>query len=277
MSTKQHRAVLTPFENMLLGVFGGCLETCVHMPLLTWKFARQNSTPLPKNIAGWYRGVVVQASSVAPITALQVVANGVIEGLVTGKKRPVTDTEKIGTSALAGFISAMIYSPVDLITIQQQHRSKAMLETFRDIRKEFGLRILYKGFLSCGLRECVYACGYLGMAPVFTDYFKRKGSSTRSDFYYSLCGALSAGLISAYATHPVDTVKTVYQADISGAKYRGTLDAAKDIYKKGGIRYFYKGAVPRCVRTMGAFFIISSCREKLIQWKTKKLYPAVKE
>jgi len=274
MSTPQQqpRAVLSPFENMMLGIFGGCLETVVHMPLLTWKISKQGGRPLPRTILGWYRGVVVQASSVAPITAFQVVTNGFIESLVTQNKRPVTNNEKLFTSAAAGFCSAIIYSPVDLVTIQQQARSKAMGATFSEITSEFGFFILRRGIISCGLRECVYACGYLGMAPVFTDFFKRKSTENRPEFYYALCGAISAGILSAYITHPIDTIKTVIQGDISGAKYRGILDCGRDLYATGGIRTFYRGAVPRCVRTMGAFFILSFCREKLIQWKTKRQY-----
>jgi len=278
MSGQKRRATLSPVENMMLGVFGGCLETMVHMPLLTWKFCKQNSKPLPNSIIGWYRGLVVQASSVAPITALQVTTNGIIESLITQNQRNVTDNEKLFTSATAGFISALIYSPVDLITIQQQNQAKAMTETFKIIFNEYGFRGLSRGFFSCGLRECVYSCGYLGMAPVLTDFFKRRNhhsadtlpnQSESSDFLFSLYGAISAGIISTYVTHPVDTIKTLLQADISRKRFSNMLAAGNELFQKGGVRAFYKGAVPRCIRTMGAFFIISFCREKWIQWKTK--------
>jgi len=90
----RRRAALSPVENLLLGAFGGSLETGLQMPLLTWKFSRQEGRPLPTNLTGWYRGVLAQTSSVAPITALQVMSNGILERLITGNKRESTDIEK---------------------------------------------------------------------------------------------------------------------------------------------------------------------------------------
>ena len=65
------RVPLSPLENLSVGAFGGALETCLQMPILTYKFCVQEGRPLPTSFAGWYRGVFIQASTVAPITALQ--------------------------------------------------------------------------------------------------------------------------------------------------------------------------------------------------------------
>jgi len=65
------RVPLSPLENLSVGAFGGALETCLQMPILTYKFCVQEGRALPTSFAGWYRGVFIQASTVAPITALQ--------------------------------------------------------------------------------------------------------------------------------------------------------------------------------------------------------------
>ena len=68
-----------------------------------------------------YRGVFVQAGSVAPLTAIQMVANGIIENFVSGGgKRALSDTETIGCAMGAGAVSALLYTPVDMINIHQQ-------------------------------------------------------------------------------------------------------------------------------------------------------------
>ena len=41
------------------------------MPILTFKFCKQEGRPMPTSVGGWYRGVGVQAGTVAPITAIR--------------------------------------------------------------------------------------------------------------------------------------------------------------------------------------------------------------
>ena len=123
MATAQPRvrAQLSPVENVAVGAFGGALETCLQMPVLTFKFCTQEGRALPTSVAGWYRGVGVQAGTVAPITAIQMMVNGLFQGLaLRGEKRALTDWEQIYTAAGAGATSALVYSPVDLTTISEE-------------------------------------------------------------------------------------------------------------------------------------------------------------
>jgi hypothetical protein len=72
---QQPRVPLSPLENLAVGALGGALETCLQMPIITYKFCVQEGRALPRNASGWYRGVFVQASTVAPITAIQFMVN----------------------------------------------------------------------------------------------------------------------------------------------------------------------------------------------------------
>jgi hypothetical protein len=72
---QQPRVPLSPLENLAVGALGGALETCLQMPIITYKFCVQEGRALPRNVSGWYRGVFVQASTVAPITAIQFMVN----------------------------------------------------------------------------------------------------------------------------------------------------------------------------------------------------------
>jgi len=252
-----------------VGAIGGATETTIQMPLLTWKFTRQEGRPLPTNLAGWYRGIFAQVMSIAPITAVQVMVNGLLERLIAGKREP-TDSERIYCSMGAGIVSALIYSPADLVTIQQQRRAKPLAETARLVMKQYGLYSgIYKGFIACAIREGIYTCGYLGLAPVFSNGLKQRyqGSGYNVVGLYIL-GSISAALIAATITHPVDTVKTCVQADLDKKLYLNTRDAFVKLYQQSGFRVFFKGYLARTLRLCGAFFIISFIREKAIQWKT---------
>ena len=57
----------------------------------------------------------------APLTALQMVANGAFESVATGGgARRLGDAQALGCALGAGAISALLYTPVDMTMIQQQ-------------------------------------------------------------------------------------------------------------------------------------------------------------
>ena len=161
------RATLDEKENLAVGVAGGCTETLVLMPVLTWKFCLQEGRPYPP-FPGMYRGVMVQAGSVAPITAMQMLFNGLIEAAVTKGQRNATEIEAIGCALGAGAASALLYGPVDMATIHQQKLGAGFVGTVSHLASTHGLASLWRGVVPMALREAIYTAGYLGLAPVFT-------------------------------------------------------------------------------------------------------------
>jgi len=112
-NTRIEKASLSPLENLAVGSFSGALETCIQMPILTYKFCLQEGRSLPRSISSWYRGVFVQAGTVAPITAIQFMTNGILLNLIAKDKHHHKDVEIISAAAGAGAISAIVYSPVE--------------------------------------------------------------------------------------------------------------------------------------------------------------------
>jgi len=271
------RAQLTPMENLLVGAVGGTLETTLQMPLLTLKFATQEGRPLPTRLPEWYRGLGIQAGTLAPITAFQVMVNGFMEKAVTGGKRNLSDFETIGCAMMAGGTSATLYGPVDLIMIQQQKMKLGVFDTVKYIANEFGFTNgIFRGFCSTVVREAIYTGGYLGMAPVLTktlitsdmEMFKGK------EYVSGLAGSTTAGVIAAVLTHPADTAKTCMQADLECKTYPTARAAFFDHLRNNGIASLYKGGLARTTRLCGAFFIVSTLREKVIQYKSSNLQQA---
>ena len=125
-----HRPLLTEAENLFVGIAGGTAEVTALMPLLTAKFCVQEGRALPRSLGGLYRGWAVQAGNVAPITAVQMLLNGLIEKRVfDANHKPLSDFEKALSAGLAGGLSAVIYAPVDLVCIHQQKLNKNPFET----------------------------------------------------------------------------------------------------------------------------------------------------
>ena len=224
------------------------------------------------SLAGWFRGVTAAAAPLGPITAVQVAVNGAIERVVTGGDRDPTDPERVGVAMAAGAVSSLLYSPVDLVVIQQQ---KLGLDspgaTISAIVKEHGASGMMRGFWSCVVREAIYTAGYLGLAPIAKDYLTGNVEYFKSnDLAASIVGSSIGGTIAAVLTHPVDTSKTCAQSDIAGVKYPNARTALGMVYKDGGIGALYGGGLARTARLCGAFFIINNIREAAIDWKTAR-------
>ena len=71
-----------------------------------------------------YRGVVINATSIAPITAVQFAVNGALTALV--KKDEVTDLHRLVIAATAGAASALVSTPAEILMIQQQKSGKSV-------------------------------------------------------------------------------------------------------------------------------------------------------
>jgi len=266
--TKKALIPLSPTENLAVGCVGGALETCLQMPILTYKLCLQEKRKLPSTFAGFYRGVGVQASTVAPITAIQFMVNGMLGStLLKGENRKLSDKETICTAAGAGIISSFLYSPVDLTTIQQQKLNKNPFQTITYLMKEYGTLSIFRGISSCAVREAIYTAGYLGLAPVITSHLTNTDYFKENRFLASVSGACAAGIIAATLTHPVDTAKTIMQADMSGTTWKNARSTTIILFNEQGISSLYRGFIPRTIRICGAFFVCMSLNEMATRWK----------
>jgi len=263
------RPTLSYNENIGVGVVGGCVETALLMPVLTWKFCLQENRPYPK-FPGMYRGVGVLAGSVAPLTGMQMFFNGVFESWATGRTRSPTDVEVVGCALGAGALSAILYAPVEMIAIHQQKLRYSPLQTLSHLARHHGVASIWRGLMPTACREAIYTAGYLGLAPVITAKLMSRNGWEHHYFTSAVLGSCAAGVLANAASHPIDTAKTVLQADVSGTKYTSTWQAMKTLWHESGVQRFYTGGLPRTIRTCGAFFIVSTLREQCIRLKAKQ-------
>lgn len=80
------------------------------------------------------------------------------------------------------------------------------------------------------------------------DVFPQASESLTLSLAVSLLGGMAAGVVAAIVSHPFDTITTkVTQYSQQGRG--GVWDAVKDIYSQGGPGGFFKGTVPRAVKS----------------------------
>mmetsp|Transcript_147118 Transcript_147118/g.256753 ORF Transcript_147118/g.256753 Transcript_147118/m.256753 type:complete len:294 (+) Transcript_147118:62-943(+) len=72
-------------------------------------------------------------------------------------------------------------------------------------------------------------------------------SKKKSPIYNGIAGAM-AGVGSVFLTQPQDCVKSRMQGEAAKELYNGTLDCAKQMFKKEGVSAFFAGSVPRSIQ-----------------------------
>lgn len=259
---------ITANESLLLGMVGGFLDVLIQMPLITLKICRQDGRKLPTNINNWYRGVGVNLISIAPITSLQFYLSDSLETKINKSKSFQNKTiDKIIASSIAGGISSLLYSPVELIMIQQQKQNSSFYNTNINIYKNYGINKFMRGLSPCIAREAIYTSGYMAFSPIIEQKLSDH-SLSKSKYVDKISSCIITGSIVSFITHPIDTVKTKIQSDITKQKYKKNfVSEIYNIYKKEGINNIYKGGVSRTARACGAFFIFNIVRDSYLKIK----------
>ncbi|KAF4312907.1 Mitochondrial substrate/solute carrier [Botryosphaeria dothidea] len=170
--------------------------------------------------------------------------------------------------AMAGVASGIVTCPLDVIKTKLQAQgsfrrpnngakispSKALYHglfgTARVIWREDGVRGMYRGLGPMLL-------GYLPTWAVYMSVYE--GSK---DIYYNnidnkwlarVCASITAGACSTVTTNPIWVIKTRLMSQVSSRAaedarppwhYKGTLDAARKMYRTEGILAFYSGLGP---------------------------------
>lgn len=164
-----------------------------------------------------------------------------------------------------GVVSSLILHPFDLVKIRfQVTESKSplpnsslpyrplytsLIDAFRSIYREKGLvHGLYQGVtpnvLGNGISWGLYLFLYNTVDVLHRDYFQRKQITFKDRLMYSTI----AGITTITITNPIWVVKTrmclQYSNSSKNILYRNTLDCVQQIYRREGMKAFYKGLIP---------------------------------
>lgn len=179
-------------------------------------------------------------------------------------------------------MSALVVCPADMLIIQQQRTGLSLLAQVRAIRSEYGWGKFSKGLLPAIGRESLFTGGYLGLAPVLrgllvTAYpamFSERGQGGEANVLHTtathgrdrgnvlslLTSSLMAGISAGVLTHPIDTVKTRMQGDLTpNSPYSGVMSTARLLWQEGGMGKFFQGVAPRTGRICIAVLIFNEC------------------
>ena len=156
MAGRPRRRTLGRHEEAVIGAAVGSCEVLIMQPANYWKTELQQgrfklARALQPRYA--YRGTIIAATSIAPITAIQFSVNGACLSAMdsTTSIPPVIGGLLCGVTA--GVASAVVQSPCQLVEINQQKHGGTMIHIARRVIQTHGLHRLWRGFSMTAARE----------------------------------------------------------------------------------------------------------------------------
>ncbi|KAF0695993.1 Aste57867_13206 [Aphanomyces stellatus] len=184
------------------------------------------------------------------------------------------------SAACTGVVESIIYCPFEITMIRMQttesSKQTTTLQCAKNIYSRYGLqRGLYRGFVPTCSREMV------GNTVYFLSYERIKtmlqAQTNLTDMQiYGTSGA-AAGVVYWSISFPLDTVKSVIQADAMDPhmrKYKGFGDCVKQLYAEGKVARFFRGLSPCLIRAMPVNAVQFMSFEKSVQVLTRLWQPS---
>jgi len=180
-------------------------------------------------IAGFGAGVTESLFAVTPFESI---------------KTTLIDDRKSGTPRMRGFL----------------HGSKIIFQ-------ERGFRGFMQGFVPTTARQSANSAvrfGSFTSLRQLAQSYVAPGEKLGTISTFGIGGL--AGLITVYATQPLDTIKTRMQSIEARQHYKNSFVCAAKIFKDEGFLTFWSGAVPRLVRLIISGGVVFTMYEKSMEW-----------
>lgn len=249
----------TVLQSVITGSVAGAVEVFVDHPLWSIKTRLQCGDPFTLNPSLLYRGILPNAASMVPITALQVGLNRCFQNLFFKDKKELSNSERITSAFVAGMSSSFVSCPTEMVMTYQRKEKGSFYNVGKHLVKQGGFTCLYTGLLATALREGMFTAFFLAVTPILKANIQPFCSN---DYVASLAAGMGAGVGATLASQGVDTVKTIQQAS-NPLKPVGLKDAVVKLYSTQGVHGFFKGSVPRGARVMSAVTIMGWVNEKM--------------
>ncbi|KAF9402402.1 hypothetical protein BGZ94_004943 [Podila epigama] len=272
---------IEPWHDFVAGSLGGMAQVTVGQPMDTIKTRLQIEGPsgrfsgpmdcLRKTIQnegflGLYKGMASPLVGVAAVNALLFAAYSNLKKIqepYPGARLTLNQIALAGAGA--GIVNAVLASPVELLKIKMQAqygagstvRYSGPIDCARQLIKEHGIRHgLMRGYWITVLREIPGYAGFYAGFEGMKRFLTPQGADP-AEYQHGLLGLMASGASGGvaywFACYPLDMLKSKIQNQANppkGAFY--ILESAKEVYKEGGIKPFFRGFSPTIIRAVPA-------------------------
>ncbi|ETN24905.1 hypothetical protein PPTG_01071 [Phytophthora nicotianae INRA-310] len=297
-ATAQSLAIVT-VKNFVSGTMGGGCEAFVGYPLETVKArmqTQQNNSRaftgpfdcLKKSlqdggVASLYRGASPQIFRSAMSASIMFGLMGQYRYFYSKTLFDNPDYALIAAGVSTGFTEGMLYTPFEVIKVRMQTLyggTKTRISNWqcvRDVYSRNGVGGLYRGFWPTAGREmwgnATYFMAYETTKDLLLNRFVHnvpglspEAANLRTYQSIAFSGGC-AGFMYWLVVFPVDTVKSVLQADrLDKPRFNGIADCCRQLYAEGGPTRFYRGITPSLLRAFPANAVTFVAFEKTMSF-----------
>lgn len=251
---------VTVAQSIVIGSVAGGTEVLINHPLWSIKTRLQRGDTFTFKPSLLYRGILPNAASMIPITAMQVGLNRSFQNVFFKHSTDLSDYQRITSAFVAGVGSSAVSCPTEFVMTQQQGQTGGSFYVVgKRLAKQNGWHCLFTGLSATAMREGTFTAFYLAGTPILKAKIQ---PYCANDYAASLGAGIGAGVGATLASQGVDTLKTIQQAaDVSQPV--GLKEAAKKLYSTEGVYGFFKGGIPRGGRVVSAVTAMGLVNEKM--------------
>lgn len=258
-SSTRHKSKLTMIQSVVIGSMAGAMEVLVNHPLWSIKTRSQRGVAFTLNPSLLYRGILPNAASMIPITALQVGLNHGFQNIFFKDSTTLSDYQRIASAFVAGAGSSAVSCPTEMLMTYQGQIGGSAFATAKHLVKQNGWHCLFTGLTATAIRDSMFTTFFLAATPILKAKLQ---PYCKNDYAASLAAGIAAGVGATLASQGVDTLKTIQQAAPLQQPI-GLKETTKKLYATQGIYGFFRGGVPRGARVISAITIMGLVSEKM--------------
>jgi solute carrier family 25 citrate transporter 1 len=271
-----------PLRSIIAGSSAGAVEIAITYPAefaktrtqLNSRLAAGQKIPFPPFGKQWYAGCTTLIIGNSIKAGVRFVAFDQYKRILGNEDGTISGPMTVVSGFLAGATESLLaVTPFESIKTQLiddrkqvNPRMKGFLHGSKLIAREQGIKGFFKGFVPTTARQAANSAvrfsAYTSLKQAAQSYVA-PGEKLGTLSTFAIGGA--AGVITVYATQPIDTVKTRMQSLDAKGSYKNSIDCAVKIFKNEGVFKLWSGAVPRLGRLIFSGGIVFTMYEKTME------------
>lgn len=143
-----------------------------------------------------------------------------------------------------GPIGTIPGTPMQVIKVRSQVSDVSTGKHIVDVWRESGVRGFYRGFVPTLMKDSLFGASFVG------HYYTLRDLVGNEVWWKRFFNGATAHCLTWALLIPIDFVKTNMQGNTSDGAKKGVMEVISTSYRTHGIRVFWKGVVPACLRTI---------------------------
>ncbi|KAI4595481.1 hypothetical protein KJ359_006827 [Pestalotiopsis sp. 9143b] len=269
-------------RSIIAGALAGAVEISITYPAefaktrsqLNRKLPDGQKLPFPPFGSQWYAGCTTLIIGNSAKAAIRFVAFEQYKRLLADENGKVSGPRNVVAGFFAGMTESLFaVTPTESIKTtliddrkRPNPRMKGFLDAIPIIYKERGFRGFFQGLVPTAARQSANSAVRFGS---YTSLKQLAESYTAPGEKLGMLGTFGiggvAGVITVYATQPLDTIKTRMQSIEAKQVYGNSFRCASMILKQESVFALWSGAVPRLGRLILSGGIVFAMYEKSME------------